>query len=233
MKVSLVLLPGLDGSGSLFQPLLRELPSELQRVVVSYPAQEFLGYPALKELVLRSVPADQPFFLLGESFSGPVAVLAAAERPKGLRGVILCASFVSPPRPWAALALPLLGLIPIRAAARALGQHMLMGRFKKPELAALMLAALAKVPEQVLRLRLGAAARVDVSAALRSLNCPSLYLQASEDLVVPKDAADVFSRVSRHGNVEVVAGPHFLLQCVPSDAAKSIMRFIERSQRGV
>lgn len=233
MKVVLVLLPGLDGSSSLFQPLLRELPRELQHVVVSYPAQEFLDYTALKELALQSVPAGQPFVLLGESFSGPVAVLAAAERPKGLLGVILCASFVLAPRPWAALALPLLRLVSIRIAARTVGQYILMGRFRTPELSDLMSAALAKVPENVLWSRVVAAAKVDVSLELSSIDCPILYLQASEDLVVPRSASEAFSRGSRRGSVELVSGPHLLLQCVPSEAAKSIVRFIERLQSGV
>ena len=34
------------------------------------------------------------------SFSGPLVLLAAAERPPGLRGVILAASFVKTPVPW-------------------------------------------------------------------------------------------------------------------------------------
>jgi pimeloyl-[acyl-carrier protein] methyl ester esterase len=81
--------------------------------------------------------------------------------------------------------------------------------------------------------RLAAAANVDVSAELSAIDVPSLYLQASEDLVVPKEAAEAFSRASARGNVEVVTGPHFLLQCAPSDAAKSIVRFVERLPSGV
>jgi hypothetical protein len=96
-----------------------------------------------------------------------------------------------------------------------------------------MVAALAQVPGSVLRARLAAAANVDVTVQLGSLDVPSLYLRASEDAVVPSAAAEVFSQVARRGNVEVVGGPHFLLQCVPSDAAKSIVRFIEQSQSGV
>ena len=42
MTVSLVLLPGLDGTGELFQPLLRALPNELQPIVLSYPNRDQL-----------------------------------------------------------------------------------------------------------------------------------------------------------------------------------------------
>ena len=88
MTVSLVLLPGLDGTGNLFQPLLKELPEELEPIGVSYRVWEFLNYSALRDLVLQRVPAGRPFVLLGESFSGPVAVLAAATRPQWLLGVL-------------------------------------------------------------------------------------------------------------------------------------------------
>jgi pimeloyl-[acyl-carrier protein] methyl ester esterase len=149
MTVSLVLLPGLDGTGDLFQPLLRELPDELEPIVVSYPVHKFLDYSALRDLALQHVPAGRPFVLLGESFSGPVAVLAAAARPEGLLGVILCASFVSAPRPRAKFALPLLRLLSLHLAARTLGRYMVMGRFKAAGVADSMLAALANVPEKV------------------------------------------------------------------------------------
>jgi pimeloyl-ACP methyl ester carboxylesterase len=233
MTVSLVLLPGLDGTGNLFRPLLQQLPAEVEPMVLSYPAGEFLDYSALAQFALRSLPTGQPFVLLGESFSGPVAVLAAAARPKGLLGVILCASFVTAPRPWVKFALPLASLLPLRAGARVVGSRVLMGRFTDSEVTEAMLAALAQVSDKVLRARLAAAVNVNVTVQLGSLNVPSLYLQASEDAVAPSKAAVVFSQVAPRSSVEVVVGPHFLLQCVPSDAATSIVRFIKRLQSGV
>jgi pimeloyl-[acyl-carrier protein] methyl ester esterase len=233
MTVSLVLLPGLDGTGDLFQPLVQQLPDDVQSTVVRYPAREALDYSALTQLVLRSLPTGKPFVLLGESFSGPVAILAAAAKPKGLLGVILCASFVSPPRPWARYALPLAPLLPLHAAARMAGSYMLMGRFADSKVKKLMLEALAQVPGTVLRARLVAAANVDVTTQLRSLDVPTFYLRASEDAVVPSGALEVFSRVAPRSSVAVVVGPHFLLQCVPSEAAKAIVGFVERVQSGV
>ena len=65
---SLVLLPGLDGTGLLFQPLIDCLPEDIQPVVVAYPKELQLGYAELLPLVLDSLPPG-PFVLLGESFS--------------------------------------------------------------------------------------------------------------------------------------------------------------------
>ncbi len=231
MTVSLVLLPGFDGTGELFRPLLGELPHEVEPIVLHYPTREVLDYSALTQLVLRSLPTERPFVLLGESFSGPVAVLAAAAQPKGLLGVILCTSFVSPPRPRARDALPLAPLLPLHTAARIASSYLLMGRFTDARLKEAMLAALDQVPSRVLRGRLAAAATVDVTSQLCSLDIPTLYLQATEDAVVPSAAAAAFSRLARRSSVAVVVGPHFLLQCAPSEAAKAIVHFIEQVQR--
>ena len=95
--ISLVLLPGLDGTGELFRPLLAELPGWIHPVVVSYPRTEELGYAELLPLAASFLPTDAPFVILGESFSGPLAVMLAAESPAGLKGVVLCASFVRKP----------------------------------------------------------------------------------------------------------------------------------------
>lgn len=232
MSVSLVLLPGLDGTGELFKPLLRVLPENVQPVVLSYPAQQSLDYPALKRFVLERLPCSE-FVLLGESFSGPVAVLVAAERPTGLLGLILCASFVSAPRQWFRFAIPFASVAPIHVIAGIIGPRMTMGRFRTPELAESMAGALAQVPERVIQSRLLAVAHANVSAELGGIDLPSLYLQGSEDALVPKGAVEGFSRTARRGNVEVVQGPHFVLQCVPSDACRSIVRFVEGLRRAV
>src|SRR5262245_11899688 len=95
----LLLLPGADGTGILFAPLLSALPPALQPLVVRYPPDQPLGYADLLPLVEEAVPASGDFLVLGESFSGPLALLLAARRPPGLRGVILCASFARNPLP--------------------------------------------------------------------------------------------------------------------------------------
>src|ERR1700722_15702641 len=97
MRTALVLLPGLDGSGVMFRPLLSYLPKEILSIVVSYPPGEVRSYDELLPLVLAAIPADFPVILLGESFSGPLAIMAAAKYPPGLIGVVLCATFVRNP----------------------------------------------------------------------------------------------------------------------------------------
>ena len=70
----LVLLPGLDGTGLLFEPLLRALPKEIEATVIRYPGDQRLSYDELLEFLRDQLPRDTPFILLGESFSGPLAI---------------------------------------------------------------------------------------------------------------------------------------------------------------
>ena len=95
--ISLVLLPGLDGTGKLFDPLISNLPDWIQPIVVSYPMDKPYGYDELKTIVSSAYPINKDFVILGESFSGPLAVMSAGEKPKGLKGIILCSSFVKKP----------------------------------------------------------------------------------------------------------------------------------------
>ncbi len=58
MACRLVLLPGLDGTGDLFAPLLQALPLSMQPVVVTYPAGQAMSYEALLEHVQKLLPTD-------------------------------------------------------------------------------------------------------------------------------------------------------------------------------
>src|SRR5262245_10326170 len=134
MSPAIVLLPGMDGTGDLFAPLIAQLKGAPTPLVVSYPNAEPLGYSELTALARKALPRNQPYILLGESFSGPIAVQLAAERPHGLVGLVLCASFVSSPVSWLRPFKSLLPLAPVGILAGALGPQKLMGRFKTPAL---------------------------------------------------------------------------------------------------
>lgn len=226
MPITLVLLPGMDGTGDLFEPLLVAMGDSIQTIVVRYPPSKAVGYPGLAEIARASLPTDWPFIILGESFSGPIAVTLASESPKGLRGVILCASFIS--NPWPALA-PLKGLLgftPVKFVSRIFGGRFMMGRFKTPVLQSKMKNALNKVSPNVLQERARSVLMMDVSKELKAATVPFLYLQATEDSIVPKSAADTFTRLAVRGSVDSVEGPHLLLQCKPEEALKKITDFL-------
>jgi alpha-beta hydrolase superfamily lysophospholipase len=93
------MLPGLDGSGKLFRPLLQVLPFHLKAQVIPYPADRVLSYDALVPFVRRAFPRGEPFVLLGESFGGPLCLKCVFPSVENLRAVILSATFVTNPLP--------------------------------------------------------------------------------------------------------------------------------------
>src|SRR6476620_579029 len=100
----IVLLPGLDGTGALFDDFVRAAPATVRCDVVSLP-QEPLGYAELVERIAPRLQLGPDTIVLAESFSGPLAILLA-ERQQ-IAALVLCNSFVTPPRPRAFAALPL------------------------------------------------------------------------------------------------------------------------------
>jgi pimeloyl-[acyl-carrier protein] methyl ester esterase len=76
--VAIVLLPGMDGTGAMFAGFASSPEEEHRPIIVSYPEDQPLGYRDLEALARTFVPTNEPFILLGESFSGPIAISLAA-----------------------------------------------------------------------------------------------------------------------------------------------------------
>ena len=148
---TLVLLPGLDGTGTLFGPLVEALAGKLRVAVLSYPVDRALGYDALEAIADAGLPPQGPLVLLGESFSGPLAVSIAARHPDRVVGLVLCCSFVRNPRPLLGFLRALLPFVPFGQVPLALMAAVLFGRFDTPSLRAGLARALAPVPAAVLR----------------------------------------------------------------------------------
>jgi pimeloyl-ACP methyl ester carboxylesterase len=223
---SLVLLPGMDGTGELFAPLLEVLPPAIAVTVIRYPDRR-LSYAEHEAIVRRELPRDEPFVILGESFSGPVAVSIAASGKSNLRGLILCASFLTCPNILLRALRPLTRFASPKLLPGFIAHHSLLGRFATPELQDAHARALGHVTTPTLTARLRAMADVDVREALRGCDLPSLYLRATEDRVVAARFGDEFLATARQGRLAEIQAPHFLLQARPAEAAREIAGFIE------
>jgi pimeloyl-[acyl-carrier protein] methyl ester esterase len=97
----LILLPGMDGTGELFTDLLEALPDEFETEAVRYPTDGCLSYAQRMPLVKSATTISKPFVLVAESFSTRLAIQYAATHPTNLKGLVICAGFVtSPVRGW-------------------------------------------------------------------------------------------------------------------------------------
>jgi pimeloyl-ACP methyl ester carboxylesterase len=223
---TLVLLPGMDGTGDLFAPLLPFLSPPVNTQVVSYPRDQRLGHAELAEGVLAQLPQDRPFALLGESFSGPIAAaVAARSTPVAL---ILACSFVTNPHRLLRLLRPLLPWLPPPTTfLRPLGRA-LMGRHATPHLRTALAQALCQVRPEVLKFRAAASLGTDARGSLAAVRCPVVYLRAKQDHVVPRRCLDEVLRTRPDTAVAEIDGPHFLLQTEPAASAQAILSFLAR-----
>lgn len=224
-RMQLVLLPGMDGTGDLFEPLIAALQGKLQCKVIPYPANKALSYAELVKHVVPQLPEREEYVILGESFSGPIAVMIAESNPRNLIGLILCATFARNPRPNIVRAtLPFIGL-GLKLSNSKLVWRALLGRYYSHALCNSMQTAIAKVDSKVLIGRIGEIRRIDVTAAFATLVLPILYLKATDDRLVPTRACDYIVGSNARIGVRGVPGPHFLLQSSPIDCAREILEF--------
>lgn len=232
--LALILLPGMDGTGDLFAPFIQALGPAHQVHVVRYPTDAPWGYAELESFARAALPANQPFVLLGESFSGPIAISLAASAPPQLKALVLCCSFASAPRPSFKVLAPLAGLVPVSSVPMGLLNWFLLGRrFSTVALRSALSRALSEVSPAALRARLRAVLSVDASAKLAACTLPTLYLCASHDRVVPRSAARHVARLKPSTEVIHVEAPHFMLQAVPAQAASAVLRFMREVQGGL
>jgi pimeloyl-[acyl-carrier protein] methyl ester esterase len=228
LEHSLVLLPGLDGTGALFTPFAAILPPEYTAATVSYPNDVPLSYKQLFPLIRAKLPDDKPVTLIAESYSGPLAVEFAATHPESVQSVILVCTFVLNPVPgwlkWAQSALneSLLKTGPPESFLRSFllepnSPQMLVDALKR---------AIGSVTPEVLLHRLRQILDVDARMALKNCRQPMLYLLAQQDKLLGKRGWETIAVFNPRLTTAVLDGPHLLLQCRPRESFAAIEKFL-------
>jgi pimeloyl-ACP methyl ester carboxylesterase len=216
----------MDGTGLMFGPFLGVVEG-LDAQVLRYPP-ELTTYPDCIAFARTQLPVDRPFLLLGESFSGPVAIALAAEQPKGLLGLVLCCTFARSPHPGLGWAAPLVRALPSFRMSHWLIRYLLLGTWATKALMALADRLGTVVPAATMKARLLAVVAVDQTPQLGQLQVPVLALCATQDRLVPK-ASDRWTRAHLPGlETLLIPGPHWLLQARPEATARAIEAFRQR-----
>lgn len=227
---TLILLPGMDGTGTLYEPLHQALNGKCKLLVMTYPVDQTMGYADLEALVKSQLPMDEDYVLLGESFSGPIAISIAATQPVRLKALILCATFARNPYPWLAVFRYALPFLPTRLAPLSVLSYLLLGRFSSKELRTQLADALVQVSPISLKARLYAVLSCDVTEKLKAIQVPVLYLQATRDRLVPASAhADIKRKLHEMETCKYDA-PHFLLQTKADEVVNDILRFTSETK---
>lgn len=222
---ALVLLPGMDGTGLLLEDFVSSMGADADVDLIRYPGTEVLDYAGLEAMVRTRLPKDRPFVLLGESFSGPIAISIAAAPPANMRGLVLTCTFACMPT-WREFRFLAALLPPIRWPILSLIRRRVLGRHDSPKFRTLLANASAQVSAAVRKSRLCSVLEVDVTDKLSRIGMPVLYLRASEDRVIARAASETIAQHIPHMRIEEFTAPHALLQTMPGQTALVIKQFM-------
>jgi pimeloyl-[acyl-carrier protein] methyl ester esterase len=221
-RMEWVLLPGLDGTGILFDDFA-ELSGMREEVsVVRYDPGLVAGYDEHVEQASGQLPEGRQI-LIAESFSGPIALRLAQRYPDRVRAVVLCASFVlSPVGPWGRV-FPwdiLFRIPPPEWAIRRwlIGDH--------PTVLPDFYKALALVSPRVLAARCEAMAQLEVDN-FHPVGIPVLALWALRDALVSRRNGEAIQQVCRRVRNTEIDGPHLVIQCRPREVLAAVRTFAE------
>jgi pimeloyl-[acyl-carrier protein] methyl ester esterase len=213
----------MDGTGELLEALAGRLSSSRPVHIVSYPLDEASGYDELTAFAATRAPKGR-FAILGESFSGPIAIEIAASEPRAA-GLILASSFAWHPAP--SLLAPFTRMLDLRRIPAKIAEAALLGATGTPELKARLRALLQKLPREILQARAAEALRVDKRSRLAGIACPVMYLHGRFDRVTGQRCLRQILLAQPRCQVRRFDASHMLLETHPDEAAEAISEFCD------
>ncbi|MBN8613927.1 MAG: alpha/beta fold hydrolase [Deltaproteobacteria bacterium] len=216
------LLPGMDGTGRLYAPLLDALGDD-GRACRVFEHGDAASYDALLD---RLPSPTTPTVVVGESFGGPLAIRLASRHADLVRHVILIASFARAPRPFlrvASLGARMLPTPPSWAIELAM-----LGQGADAALTQAVREAIRSVPPRTTAARVASLASLDVRATVASTSTPVTALVATLDRLVPRALAEEPALLAPRGRVIAIEGPHLLAQARPREVADVIRDLVDR-----
>ena len=223
---TLVLMPGLDGTGKLFAPIIPLLEPHFELSIVTYPDLD--SFSDYVDCAQNQLPATPGFSLVAESFSGPVALALMAQRPGEIGPSVLSATFARSPLP--ALT---------RMASYVPEQIFSIGALNEfcldvyasndedfSETQPLPLNVMEQLDGAVLKHRISVLSRIDVSALLPNITVPILYLRAIRDRIASESDAQMMQQYLPDVDRIDIDAPHLLLQTRPQQCADLIFKHV-------
>jgi pimeloyl-[acyl-carrier protein] methyl ester esterase len=216
----------MDGTGILFQEFVRRLPDGIDANVMRYPEHKYRTYAQLAEMVIPLLPASEPYAIIAESYSGPIAALLAAHPVGNLQAVVFVSSFVSLPcgRIGARLAKLLPAPLFRARVPAAILRWLLMNSSATREQISAVKEAIARVRPEVLARRLRDALTADFADMLRDCTVRTVCLLPDADRLLGNRGLRGFLAAKPDIEIVRIAGPHFLLQCAPDNCNSALQR---------
>jgi surfactin synthase thioesterase subunit len=215
--LTLVFLPGMDGTGKLFAPLLNQL-HDFQCHVISLPQSGAQDYATLTNHVKSQLPKSN-FIIIAESFSGPIAARLSQQNIVDLKGIVFVATFLSSPNK---ILLSLVKYLPIKSLMKLpladfFIKMLFLGKQVNQSLLEKFKTIVNQVPTNVLKQRMQTMQNLKFQAFTSSV--PSMYIQSNQDRLVTKSKVNEFQKCFVQIEIQNINGPHFILQAHPKNTA--------------
>lgn len=230
----LVLLPGMDGTGALFDPFISSLGKGCKVQIVRYPANVFLSYSQLEQHVLSDLPEGVPITLVAESFSGPIALRISQRGDLNLQAIILVCSFASRPFGWLGT---LLARLPLRYLLRfrlpaIVSRMLLLGASASQELISATALAISSVQASVLAARLREALTSTYCHGQIEPRTRIILLFSNRDRLLRRRGVRSILKICTEVESHVINAPHLALQSTPGEIAQLLIRLGVLDQSG-
>lgn len=225
-KLHLVLLPGFDGTGLLFNDFINKCPPEFTTEVIKIPSDGIQTYENLEERIHPNIPNKSRIVLLGESFSGPLATKIAANQNENIIGLILVSTFIKSPKS------PYFNYLPINMLAKipipiCLMQYLLLGKEKDIGFTNSLKAIRRHLSPDLIKNRMNSILTADETENFLKVKIPIIYFRALHDKLIGYDSLKYLITLRPDIIVEEFETEHLLLQTAPKQSWDKIKHFCE------
>ena len=223
--MNIILLPGLDGTGELFEELIPCLGDNRVHII-ALPQEGDQTYKSLTSYVTKQLPRED-FILVAESFSGPIGVLLSQSGLQNMKGIIFVATFLTPPKKFL---IAITKLLPIKQLLQVpfsslLVRYLMLGHSASDKTAKRFFQVISKIPNSVIKKRLSTVQKFTLDGC--QINLPATYIRAKNDKLVPKNKCLEFDHYFTNLTIKTITGPHFILQACPVCCAEIILNHID------
>lgn len=225
--------------------------------IIEYPKNQILTYPELQEYVFKKVIDYHEFYVLAESFSGPIAASLATLCHDSLKGIIFAASFIETPLLLANVGSKIFNKLPFMNSLHKVPfhmlKHLLLNNYHDVEVEEKIKEFLLTAKEEVIQSRIKEVVNLNqqflnsYNDAYASFNGKVLSIVAGQDKLLSKFSnfplpvfdekmlqATHFSykianRIPQTQIAYFKNAPHMILELYPDKMAQEIMNWLENS----
>jgi len=227
--MKLILLPGLDGTGKLFYPLIQVFPASIEYQIISYPQQE-ISYVDIILYVYNQLPKNEDYIIVAESFSGNIAYELALKKPNNLQTIIFIATFLNNPKP---LFLNPITLLPLQYILQipipiVILKYLFFTKEIDNDILLLAKNVIKTIPTNILLNRLKILSQN--KRCLKSVDLNIYNIIGTQDKLVPFTTLKTFSKVFKSVTLYEINSGHLVLQSNPNECCDLIMDIINHTK---